>query len=715
MSLIDCTFAFVLCVSSLVVVAHSFSLYRLLPRFVRRLLDIPYTVLCGRDRTWASVMIFVTALLAFLVGASLGLPPKDKLVIETLEDSEKSQSIRIIPETAPPYDLSRRAIAGVQYLFLDDSILKSNCWLGSLARWLAFSYWFLVVNELHSRLLKRHTNAFMFATKVWWFSKKKRLVVICGMGDFGFYLADKAIKDGKDIVCIIEANPNHPKLDNVIDRADQVIIGDASDDEELRFAKIDQAAELHIATGSDARNLKIHETANAITGDDSPIEIFVYVNDPCRLVEYQQTSTSEKSKLRLQNKAEIAIEDLITSQLNKQVFENSVFWTYSEQDEVELRKSLPPLHFFVFGFGDTSQIVIRKLAELAHFPNMKRSRFSIFHDNKDEAAILDFLDGFRRFSQISNPVIAGEPFDGTHDLWECPNCHTAHPAIDCECFNSKLGPRHAVNYVANVELKPVQNFATNRDWITAVNHQLEQNQFQLGGAPPSAQSAISILIFSDDDLERNFQRFKTLFESDIAQASYELGTQATFVWAPRSKEDNTELQALVSQLRGNDHDVSLFGQLDDLEKISERTKRSWEEARRKHEVYAGRKDPSGWRTMTAHFQLSNINAARHDRLKQQYLISTEDISPNRKKIIEILAEMEHNRWLSEKLMNGFEFGKQRTKLHRPQICPFNSFEKIGNLKFPGEPSKAQEWADQEEKKDVDSAEDALNQFLQSKT
>lgn len=105
-------------------------------------------------------------------------------------------------------------------------------------------------------------------------------VVICGLGDTGYALAEQYLREGKKVV-IIEMDAENDRVVPVRAAGAVVIFGDASAESVLRLAGARRARALIAVTGDTATNWEIARRTVAVhCGVRESITVFVHVLDP---------------------------------------------------------------------------------------------------------------------------------------------------------------------------------------------------------------------------------------------------------------------------------------------------------------------------------------------------------------------------------------------------------------------------------------------------
>jgi hypothetical protein len=322
-------------------------------------------------------------------------------------------------------------------------------------------------------------------------------------------------------------------------------------------------------------------------------------------------------------------------------------WPFAPTEAAEVS------HFVIIGFGAMGQMLAVQLAQLAHFPNRKRSRFTIA-DQNIESVGRQFLSRFNRFSAWDDRTIGVPYFDEPHDEWYGPQFNLP--------TGLATGCPQVLEYVCNAQFIEAPSDIGD-----------ERFAYELIGRLtwPGTKPAIMICGQRDHD---NFDAAVRL-QARLACLGVSF---PIFVWLPR--------QPALARALAQDGRFVPFGVSQMAAGLGEiESPRREHFARIFHDYHAKRAKERDanfriqpWASLSEEFRESNRQAADHLVIKVAtlgYRLRHQgEVEPkNRVELTTIstdkalmLAEMEHNRWSSERLLNGWRYAPtidRSRKLH----------------------------------------------------
>ena len=103
--------------------------------------------------------------------------------------------------------------------------------------------------------------------------------VVVGLGEKGFRVASLVHEEGRHVI-VVERDPTNPRIPGMRERGVTVLIGDATDDEMLKRARVQRAARLLAVCGQDSTNLDVADAAERIVKDRvPPLYALVHLDD----------------------------------------------------------------------------------------------------------------------------------------------------------------------------------------------------------------------------------------------------------------------------------------------------------------------------------------------------------------------------------------------------------------------------------------------------
>ncbi len=213
-------------------------------------------------------------------------------------------------------------------------------------------------------------------------------------------------------VVVLETDANNPWIKYAKSIGAIVIVGDATRYDFLEHARVHKAESIIVASGNDGVNLEITAEIETLlnskeTKRATPLKIRTHIVDlnlsvTLQLLDRNQPSTETPTQFQKQifNVAYMSATKVITEEIFP--------YTPQNQDEVA--------HFVLIGFGPMGQAMATRLAQLAHFQNCKRARMTICDVNINSVA-RDYLTRFPRFCSWTEKQVGVSQFNPEADSW----------------------------------------------------------------------------------------------------------------------------------------------------------------------------------------------------------------------------------------------------------------------------------------------------------
>lgn len=461
-------------------------------------------------------------------------------------------------------------------------------------------------------------------------------VVICGLGQIGLQiLGDLNVQSRASQVIVIENNANNPWLDYARSLGASVVIGDCTNANTLVEARITKSAEVFIVTGDDSVNLEVSaELGMLLDGGPKrkePVRFYVHVVDSSLATTLRPYCSilhdTKNLEAQVFNALRTAAARLVTEQLPKEA--------PREPNEVA--------HYVILGFGSMGRELALQLAHLGHFANRKRSRFTIADSEMDKSA-RRFLSRNCRFTAWTDRQLGVPSFSENDDSWD-QSPHPMPPAV-------ALPHGEAIQYVCNAQFKDLPVGRCDESFVRSL-----VKEFKKPGVKPC------IFVCS----QRDHDNFETSVHLREQLSHHGMNDVPIFVWMPRQP-------ALAATLR-RDGRFHPFGECRSSASYSEITAPVRETIGQAiHDDYERRKvaqDPTktaaSWADSGDDYRESSRMAADHMLIKLDYLgLRLSDATKKRpypmnldfimRSQFQVLAEMEHNRWVAERLLTGWRYG-----------------------------------------------------------
>jgi voltage-gated potassium channel Kch len=499
-------------------------------------------------------------------------------------------------------------------------------------------------------------------------------ILICGLGQIGLQLLDDLDKRGEARkVVIIERDAQNPWLDYARDRDAEVIIGDAARADTLNEARVAYAKQVFAVMGDDGLNLEVAaEVGSAVlkraVKRTTKLQLFISIYD------VQLASTLRPFCPSLQNAdgIEVHVFNVPRSAAVRMVTHG--LWEHAPKKEGEVA------HYVILGFGSMGQALAVQLAQLGHFPNRKRSRFTIA-DHNIRSKSRTFISHFSRFSAWTDDLLRPGNLkvdaDSDADEW----WYNKDPLPQGIAVP---GAPDAIQYVCNAEYVNLPGGRAD-----------ERFAHRMVGlfSKPNVKPVVFVCGSEDRD---NFDvavqlgsHFANLGRPDIP----------IFVWLPRqpalaealrrraepnaqtelASQDNSSVATSPNGWTVGDSTQPLlhflpFGEWVTAAGYTEVTEPIREKIGRKlHENYcehAVRQNPDSkqhaWADLRDEFRESSRIAADHVFIKMKTLemirrsrgapmFPIDELDEGTPEEQLLLAEMEHNRWVAERLLAGWRY------------------------------------------------------------
>lgn len=513
----------------------------------------------------------------------------------------------------------------------DDSLHPSN-WVLAIARLSAASLFLVISGAAIIRFwrdLRRLPKQILQSDHV----------VICGLGKIGLQILDDQLaKRPPREVIIIEPDANKLWIEYARRKGAEVVIADATQRSSLQLANAEYASEVFAVTGSDGANLEVAaELAELVSttresgSNQRNVNLYVHIADIDLAVTIQPYTKAIQQTdgltMHVFNVPRAGAANLVGRRL----------YEYAPQTANEVA------HFVILGFGPMGQAVAVQLAQLAHFPNLKRSRFTIADREIDKLAP-SFMSRYPRFTRWTKGKPGVTQFDAADDEWS-----GSPDALPPEI---RANDPNAIEYVANARFTPSPASAGDEVFARSLAAELKQ---------PGVKPVVFICGQKDSE---NFDAAIRLRDALALQG---LPDVPIFVWLPR--------QPALAQTLLRDKQLLPFGECRTAAGVEEIVNPLRERLGREfHNHYEKAGIREGWKTVATAwedslemFRESNRQAADHLAIKLAYLgywvlgatetevsarlVASEDQT-------HVLAEMEHNRWIGERLMAGWYYAPE---------------------------------------------------------
>lgn len=492
------------------------------------------------------------------------------------------------------------------------------------------------------------------------------LAVVCGLGRVGSQLVrdltDEKRRARRGVIAI-EIDPDNPAIETARERGAVVLVGNASDKKRREKARLDLADELFIACGDDATNLDVAALVATDVEDDAggptrPLLCIASVSSPTLAKAARDnpifSDAGDGFRLRVFNLPDNAARALMVEELG--------------------RAHAPSLtevaYYIVVGFGTVGQAVALNAAKLAHFENGRRLRMTVVDDWKDaatERARSAFLERYPAFAPDPMTFDLG-PYvhapDPAKDEWTARAGRPFHPAWRRESPIGRDGRPIAAEYVVNAEFVDLPASFDSPEFADLLTERL---------TPGQSPEARPVLIVAFDEDRRNLEAALSLGAALARRGSllplfvYLGDEEGLAVFLERGRRAGTldEVKAFGSAADCGSYErlvqAEVFHLADTFHIAHGRAGRE-----------EGAVDPARSAWLEHAFKGSSEAAAHHVAIKLDAAKRLgADAGPTAlpPEARDALARMEHNRYVAERLLEGWRYGpRSDTEKLRESLC-----------------------------------------------
>lgn len=542
----------------------------------------------------------------------------------------------------------------------DDNLLLSG------ARLLAMILIVLVAWKALSTLLRESTD-------VWWLTKRNGHTIICGLGRIGALLVEDLCKEGKQKqIVVIEPDEFNTNLHRCRELGAIVLIGDATEEEVLAKAGVRRASNIFAVTGSGDSNIEVAVTVCRMMVDGQAASVPAAATpangqppaEPKRLRCYVHIVEAQLADLFKQHPVFRNQRDLVDVEVFN-ALANSARNVFIEQLlDHRPTKLAEVAHYVILGFGEMGQCLAITLAQLAHFSNNKRCRMTIYYTGTDDAVC-----SFRcRYPRFAPEITLDQLIDPDPEMDAWTSRHFRPPK------EIQVDDPNGVEYVCNAAFEKAPLDIADYTFLTRLQQTLAHDHVKP-----------AIFVCLDND-RKNFDTAYRLHH----KLEFGLLKQVPiFAWIPKQPAlaELLRNEMSASEAKSAAH-VYPFGECSRSCSYKEVTQPVGDTlAKAFHDDYvasfcSGSDEPrcQPWELLSEQFRVSNRLAADHALVKLAMIgceLSPE--APAGKAVTatdqdkELLAPTEHNRWVAERLLAGWQFGKSRVDAPRvhPDLIPFN--------------------------------------------
>lgn len=512
--------------------------------------------------------------------------------------------------------------------------------------------------------------------------------VVCGLGAAGTALA-KQIQEAnaqrwgrrwrllrlKPSIVAIESDPENFAVRQVRARGGIALLGDATDEATLLRARVRRASRIFVATGSDEANVQIVFDLIEAMNDarrDSPLRCYVHVERPGVAGVFGDTvidaALERGVDVRVFSAARQSAGELVVSDLVLR--------------RPRLARGETDALYVLIGFGPLGQAAAIEIAQLAHFENGRRPAFVIATHDARQAADR-FLAEFGAFSpknvrdreELTLDDVLGRNAERCD--WGCDELRDHRDPV-----GGASGERRGVRYVATAAFVEAPPHYGEFEFLAMLRRLC---------ADPAIVPSIVICLENGrsgfDLAMRLSRRLGRSAEREIAIYVW-LPKQAGFVAYLQREESSRQDSTTIVPFGECRHTLSSDRIAD---AANERLARALHANYLKTAAPENRRSSRPWEKLEPTFRRANFDAARHALVKLHVaglrLVPAAKAGGNAAtapdlELRETLAKMEHDRWMAERLLDGWRFEPVYSdeRLERPQLIPWEDLPEIDREK-----------------------------------
>ena len=198
-------------------------------------------------------------------------------------------------------------------------------------------------------------------------------MIVAGLGDIGLKIIDEKISDYKNIV-VIEKNPNNENIKEVEKLGAIVLIGDATDPHMLEMSGIAFAKHLVSSCRSDGKNFEIVYQASKLMEAKKHLNINERLNAYIHFSDPELVSLLHNHPLinNLRDRIEITIFNLFEYTARKVFKDHPLDYVRITEDSTKF------VHLIIIGFARIGEALFKQAAMIGHFANeSKKNRLKI--------------------------------------------------------------------------------------------------------------------------------------------------------------------------------------------------------------------------------------------------------------------------------------------------------------------------------------------------
>ena len=485
--------------------------------------------------------------------------------------------------------------------------------------------------------------------------RKRRFVVVCGIGETGFRIAKQYLRHSDKQVVVIERDPMNPMAAELAKWGAIVIFGNAMDPVTLDRARVVYAKEVFLCTHDDQANIAAAKAIDRLTrvlsdsdmaamaktvqrhephlAGEPPyvgLRAFLCVDEPHLYDVFANhpffAHATDRFAIRIFNR--------------KQTIARNVFSRCApDMYYMPREESQPPMHVLFVGFDNLVGELILQTALTAHYPDRRRAQISVLCGDVNRERVQRFLYRFPHLeSVVSLKTSFHDPLTLSQAQW-----------VDLQ--------REAPFSVAYVAMRE------DVDGILAARR-LNRHRRQLGEAPVNMVVCLNQQTFLAEIIDDDFL---PIIDDKSSLPAHE----------PIEYFETLDETITI--------DVVVNDALDTLARTLHNAYLDTLAQTEPAQTAAENASIVPWSALPAHKKQANQHAAAHiaTKLRSHGCIACDESDerpaiafPPDESAMEVLAQVEHRRWMADKQLAGYDYGDTRDEdfMTHPDLVPW---EKLG--------------------------------------
>jgi len=479
-------------------------------------------------------------------------------------------------------------------------------WTLEIARWLAAASTGFVLYNAALHLLHNERMAFVL-------KRREKHAVVCGLGRRGMVVVEKLHASGIKLV-VIDKNPEQDVVERLHALRIPLITGDATRKEILQQARIEYAERFFTLCSGDTVNISIALEAHKFGNKTKEKrQCYIHIND----AELRRTLQANYSESKIETNEELHFIDPYEPEAISLLAEKLPL----DHDGIKPNEE-KQVHLVILGFGNMGKALATKAAQLGHFATNQRTNISIIDRDAytNRSSLLfhhPFMEDVVHFEFYEQEVLSPSTRQML-DIWSNDEDVLMSVVI---CFDNP-----ALVYDTVFNMLPIFNRTNVR--VAVRMNEPENLNFLLKGAKENNYPNLSIRTF---DIDASYEKIINPLLNQTENFAKDIHKAYVNMIYKDYENKPEELNVKINK-----------GELNDWDKLSEDLRES-----------------SRQQAVHIFFKLRTCGLEIADSNDPRPAITVFD-----KNQLDVLAMMEHERWVAERKVNNWKYGAETDKLNR---------------------------------------------------